>query len=71
VLKRLWDGYHREEAVPLAKDFATRHRDAPTAQYWLRKYLEDEPEIAKAHLDEAFLGRFFDPAVAAKCGSYG
>lgn len=71
VMKRLWDGYHREEAVDVAKDFARHHRDAPTAQYWLRQYMEKEPEIAKAHFDEGFLAEAYNPAVAAKCGTYG
>lgn len=71
VLRRLWDGYHRDVAVHVAKEFARAHRDAPVAQYWLRQFLETEPEIAKEHLDEGFLAACFDPAVAAKCGSYG
>lgn len=71
VLKRLWDGYHREEAVHLAKDLAQRHREAPVAQYWLRQFLQNEPDIATEHLDAEFLAEFHDPAVAAKCGSYG
>jgi hypothetical protein len=71
VIGRLWDGYHRAEAVHLAKDFALSHPDAPTAHFWLQKFLQLEPEIAGEHLDEAFLGAHFDPAVAACCGSYG
>lgn len=71
VLRRLWDGYHREEAVHVAKDLARLHREAPVAQYWLRQFLEHEPDIAKEHLDDAFLQVSYDPAVAAKCGSFG
>lgn len=71
VIKRLWDGYHREEAVEVAKDFARHHREAPTAQFWLREFLEKEPEIAREHLDEAFMAAFHDRAIAAKCGKFG
>lgn len=71
VIKRLWEGYHRDVAVRLAIAFARAHRDAPVAQYWLRRFLEDEPEIAAEHLDPTFLAEFYDPAVAARCGSYG
>lgn len=71
VIRRLWYGYHREEAVHLAKDLARQHRKAPVAQYWLRQYLETEPKIAKEHLDEAFLAEFHDPCAAAKCGKCG
>ena len=71
VIRRLWDGYHRQVAVHVAKDFARAHRDAPVAQYWLRQFMETEPDIAKENFDEVFLASCFDPAVAAKCGSYG
>lgn len=71
VIRRLWDGYHRDVAVHLAKDLARAHREAPVAQFWLRQFLQNEPEIAEENLDEDFLAAYFDPAVAAKCGSYG
>lgn len=71
VIRRLWNGYHREEAVHLAKALARQHRSAPVAQFWLRQFLQSEPEIAREHLDEGFLAAFYDPAIAAKCGSYG
>jgi len=71
VLKRLWNGYHREQAAEIAKDFATRHRAAPVSQYWLRKVMEDEPAIAASVFDEAFLARWYDPGVAATCGKCG
>lgn len=71
VIRRYWDGYHREQAVEVAKAFARAQPEAPVAQYWLDKAIKSEPEIARACLDEGFLGAFFKPAVAAKCGSYG
>lgn len=71
VIRRLWDGYHREVAVLVARDFAQAHREAPVAQFWLRRFLQEEPEIAATSLDEAFLAEVFNPGVAAKCGSYG
>lgn len=71
VLRRLWDDYHREEAVTVAKDLATHHRKAPVAQYWIQRFLQNEPELATTHLDEEFLAAFYDPAVAATCGSFG
>lgn len=71
VMRRLWDGYHREVAVAVAMDLARRHQEAPVSQFWLKQYIQNEPEIASAHLDDAFMAAFFDPAVAAKCGSFG
>ncbi len=71
VIHRLWDGYHREEAVSLAKDFARRHRGAPVAQYWLHRFIQHEPVIAHAHLDDEFLAAYYDPNVASQCGSGG
>lgn len=71
VIKRLWDGYHRDTAVHVAKAYARRHRDAPTAHFWLSQFQSLEPEIAAAQLDKDFLGAFYDPGVAACCGSFG
>ncbi len=71
VIRNMWYGYHREEAVRVAKEFARHHREAPVAQYWLRQFLEKEPKIAHEHLDERFLAEFHDPCVAAKCGNCG
>lgn len=71
VLKRLWNGYHRDVAAQVARDYAQRHADAPTAQYWLRQVLENEPAVAAKHLDEPFLEAFYVPSVAQTCGSYG
>lgn len=71
VIKRLWNGYHREEAAVVARDYAARHKEAPTAQYWLQQLLQNEPEIAAKTLDEAFLQSFYVPSVAARCGSGG
>lgn len=71
VIRSMWYGYHREEAVEIAKDLARRHRKAPVAQYWLKQFMESEPKIAKEHFDDGFLAEFHDPCVAAKCGSCG
>ncbi|MFZ5475144.1 MAG: hypothetical protein ACOZNI_00085 [Myxococcota bacterium] len=71
VIKRMWDGYHREAAVLVAKAFAQRHNDAPTAHFWISQFKNLEPEIAAANLEPEFMDRFFDPKVAACCGSYG
>lgn len=71
VIRRLWSGYHREVAVAVAMDFAQQARTAPVAQFWLREFLQNEPEIAEKHLSAAFLAEFYNPTVAAKCGSHG
>lgn len=71
VIRRLWDSYHRDTAVHLAKDLARHHREAPVAQFWLKQFIQNEPEITTEHLDDEFLAAFFDPAVAARCGKFG
>lgn len=71
VLKRLWDTYERELAAQLARDFATRRKDAPVSQYWLRKLMEHEPGIASRVFDDEFLARYYDASVAAGCGKCG
>lgn len=71
VIKRLWDGYHRQEAAKVARVYLERHKDAPTAHYWIKRVLQDEPDIAAEYLDTTFLDAFYDPGVACKCGTYG
>lgn len=63
----LWEAFHRETATRLVVEAATRS-DAPILQYWIKRVLEVEPELAEAHFSQEFLARHFRPEVAAKCG---
>ena len=66
-ISALWQEYHRETAIALMVA-AARRSDAPVIQFWLKKAMEVEPELASEQLDEGFLEEYFRPAVAAKCG---
>jgi hypothetical protein len=63
----LWQSYNRETAAQLVIEGAKRS-DAPVIQYWIRRFIEVEPEIAATHFTEGFLRDHFRPDVAASCG---
>lgn len=67
---RLWEEYHREAALDLMVA-AARRSEAPIVQFWLKKAMEVEPELADDHFSEDFLEEYFRPAVAARCGRVG
>lgn len=63
----LWEEYHREAAMALMIA-AGRRTEAPIVQYWIKKAMEVEPEMADEQFTEEFLEEYFRPSVAAKCG---
>lgn len=63
----LWQEYHREAALTLMVA-AARRSDAPIVQFWLKKALDVEPELAEEQFSEEFLEEFYRPGVAASCG---
>ncbi len=71
AIKRLWDGYQREEAVPLIRALAEHHGEASIAQYWLDQLRTVEPELAATELEPGFLDKHFKAEIAAKCGAAG
>lgn len=71
AIKRLWDNYQREEAVPLIRALAEHHGEVQIAQYWLDTLRTVEPELAAVHLESGFLDKHFKAEVAAKCGAAG
>ena len=66
----LWQEYHRPAAIALIVA-AARRSDAPVIQFWIKKALEVEPEIAVEIFTPEFLEEFFRPEVAARCGRVG
>ncbi len=71
VIRRLWDAYQREKAIPLVRALVEKHGEAQIAQYWLQQVRTVEPELAQASFDEAFLAAHHRPEVAATCGPVG
>lgn len=68
AIHRLWEGYHREEATELVKEFAKDHAVTPIAQYWLKQVLTTEPDIARETMSSDFVKTYYQPEVAAQCG---
>ncbi len=66
-ISTLWQEYHRQAAIALMIA-AARRSDAPVIQFWLKKAMEVEPQLAAEQFTEEFLEEFFKPAVAARCG---
>ena len=71
AIRRLWDEYQRERAIPLIRALVVAHGDARIAQYWLEQVRTVEPELAQASFDEAFMAEHHKPEVAAACGPVG
>jgi hypothetical protein len=66
----LWQEYHREAALALMVAAAIRS-EAPIIQYWLKRAMEVEPQMAGEAFGEDFLATYFRPDVAARCGRTG
>jgi hypothetical protein len=71
AIRRLWDEYQRERAVPLIRALAVAHSKERISQYWLGQVQTVEPELARASFDEAFLAEHYQPEVAHACGPVG
>lgn len=70
-IKTLWDAYERETAIRLIKEVTETIPDEDIVQFWMRKSLEVEPELAREYFNEGFLLAYFKPQVAARCGTGG
>ncbi len=66
----LWQEYHREAALALMVAAALRS-EAPIVQYWLKRAMEVEPQLAEETFSQEFLADHFRPDVAARCGRTG
>ena len=71
AIRRLWDEYQRERAVPLIRALAEGHKDSLIAQYWLDQLRTVEPELANEALGQEFLSQHYKPEVAKACGPVG
>ncbi len=67
AIARLWEEYQRETAIDVIVA-AARRCDAPVIQFWIKKAMEVEPELADEKFSDEFLETYFKPAVAARCG---
>ncbi|NMB75129.1 MAG: hypothetical protein GYA21_08360 [Myxococcales bacterium] len=71
AIKTMWNAYQRELCPPLIRELAKDHTREPVAQYWLSQLMQVEPKMAREHLDQNFVSRFFLPDLAARCGRAG
>jgi hypothetical protein len=71
AIRRMWDGYQRKQAVDLVKELAKNFPSVPISQYWIRQVLTVESVMAKEGLSKQFLDTYYQPEVAARCGSVG
>jgi hypothetical protein len=71
AIRRLWDAYQRERALPLVRALVEGHADSLIAQYWLEQLRTVEPELAASGLGEDFVARHRKAELAAACGPAG
>lgn len=71
AVTRLWEDWERETAIRLIREVAQAVPDELIVQFWLRKAMEVEPELAGMHFSETFLLAYYKPDVARRCGSGG
>ncbi|HUU02088.1 MAG TPA: hypothetical protein VM425_11640 [Myxococcota bacterium] len=71
AVRRLWESYQRPMAIELIKDMAGNFGTAPITQYWIDVVLKVEPQMAREKFSKGFLNTYYQPEVAAKCGSAG
>lgn len=71
AITRLWEGWERETSIRLMREVAQVVPDELIVQFWLRKALEVEPELATKHFSDTFLLAYYKPDVARRCGSGG
>ena len=70
-IRRFWNAYERDLAMPLIKHLAMEFPNQLIAQYWLDRALTAEPELTEEHLGQDFMVRYFKPKLAAQCGGGG
>lgn len=71
AIRRLWDGYKRDRAIPLIRALVENHSEARIAQFWLEQVRTVEPELARASFDEAFMAKYYKAEEAAACARPG
>lgn len=71
AIRRLWDDYQRELAVPLIRALVEEHTECKIAQYWLDQLQGVEPELARSSLGVGFIQTHYKPHLAATCGEAG
>jgi hypothetical protein len=71
AIRRLWDAYHREQAIELIRELARNYGTVRIAQYWLQQVQQVEPKLAQEKLGKDFLATYYVPELAAQCGPAG
>ena len=71
AIRRLWDAYRRELAMPVIRALVEHHPDESISQYWLDQARGVEPELTAAAFEDEFFEAYFRAEVAAACGKAG
>src|SRR5690554_3359402 len=71
AINRLWVGWERETAIRMVREVTEHIPEELIIQFWLRKAMEVEPELAAKHFSDTFLLTYYKPEVARRCGSGG
>ncbi|NOZ00835.1 MAG: hypothetical protein GXP54_02975 [Deltaproteobacteria bacterium] len=69
AISTLWEGWQRQLAILMVKEYTTSHSEEKVCQFWLQRALEVEPAVAKEVFDDRFLEEYFRPEVAKACHS--
>lgn len=71
AITRLWEGWERETAIKMVREVTEHIPDELIVQFWLRKTMEVEPDLAATYYSDTFLLAYYKPEVARRCGSGG
>lgn len=71
AITRLWEGWERETAIRLIREVTDHIPEELIVQFWLRKSLEVEPDLAAKYFSDTFLLAYYKPDVARRCGTGG
>lgn len=71
AINRLWTGWERETAIKMVREVTEHIPDELIVQFWLRKAMEVEPDLAAQYFSDTFLLAYYKPEVAKRCGSGG
>lgn len=71
AITRLWEGWERETAIRMVREVTEHIPDELIVQFWLRKAMEVEPDLAAQYFSDTFLLAYYKPEVARRCGSGG
>lgn len=71
AITRLWEGWERETAIRMIREVTEHIPEELIVQFWLRRAMEVEPDLAAQYFSDTFLLAYYKPDVARRCGTGG